>query len=417
MKPYPSYKDSGVKWIGGIPSGWSLKRLKFLFSLEGGKDPKKIQQEGGEFPIFGTGGEVGRGTDFLFNKPSILLGRKGTIDKPFVVYEPFWVSDVMYYTVQKSQMEPEYLLLMFTFIPFGYYKYGSTQPSMSRVDYENMYFPDPPLQEQQQISNYLDHKTRQIDTLIEKTQQTIELLKEQRTSLINRIVTKGLNPNVEMKDSGVEWIGGIPVHWISTRIKYYLYEVIDTEHKTVTFYDNGDYSVVRTTNIKNGKLVTDGIKKTNYDGFLEWTRRGIPSPGDVLLTREGPVGECCIVPFGFDFCMGQRVVWLKVKTKELVPQLLVHAIYSEQSKLFMDNISLGSTLSHLNMSEIGNIPIFIPPFQEQQQIVDYLDKETTKIDTLIEKENQRIDLLKEYRQSLISEVVTGKVDVRDEVFV
>jgi type I restriction enzyme, S subunit len=189
LDPNVEMKDSGVEWVGEIPSGWKFTRLKYLFSLEGGKDPKHIQNEDGEFKIYGTGGEVGRGTEFLFDKPSLLLGRKGTIDKPFVVYEPFWISDVMYYTVQKNQMTPYYLWLMFSLVPFDYYRYGSTQPSMSRVDYENMFFPEPPLQEQQQIVTHLDKETKKIDTLIEKENQRTDLLKEYRQSLISEVVT------------------------------------------------------------------------------------------------------------------------------------------------------------------------------------------------------------------------------------
>ena len=143
MNSYSSYKDSGVEWNGEIPSHWDFVRLKYLFSLEGGKDSKSIQLEDGQYPILGTGGEISRGSDFLYDKPTLLLGRKGTIDKPFLYNEPFWVSDVMYYTIQKKDVTPKYLYLLFTLIPFDYYRYGSTQPSMSRLDYESMYFPVP----------------------------------------------------------------------------------------------------------------------------------------------------------------------------------------------------------------------------------------------------------------------------------
>ncbi|MBC8213042.1 MAG: restriction endonuclease subunit S [Candidatus Marinimicrobia bacterium] len=189
LNPNVEMKDSGVEWIGEIPSGWDLIRLKYLFSLEGGKGPKNIQEDDGQYPILGTGGEIDRGSDFLYDKPTLLLGRKGTIDKPFLFEEPFWVSDVMYYTIQKKDVTPKYLFLLFKLIPFEYFKYGSTQPSMSRLDYESMLFPIPPLKERSLITEYLDEQTQKIDTTIEKETQRIGLLKEYRQSLISEVVT------------------------------------------------------------------------------------------------------------------------------------------------------------------------------------------------------------------------------------
>ena len=189
LDPIVEMKDSGIEWIGKIPKHWKLIRLKYLFSLEGGKDPKLVETEDGEYPILGTGGEISRSKDFLYDKPTLLLGRKGTIDKPFLVSEPFWVSDVMYYTIQKTEMKPDYLLKLFNLIPFDFYKYGSTQPSMSRIDYESMYFPIPDKEERQLITNYIDEESLKIDTLIEKEIKKISLLIEYRQSLISSVVT------------------------------------------------------------------------------------------------------------------------------------------------------------------------------------------------------------------------------------
>ncbi len=189
LNPDVEMKDSGVEWIGEIPMDWDLIRLKYFFSLEGGKDSKNIQKDDGQYPILGTGGEINRGSDFLYDKPTLLLGRKGTIDKPFLFEEPFWVSDVMYYTIQKKDITPKYLFLLFKLIPFEYFKYGSTQPSMSRLDYESMLFPIPPIKERTLITEYIDEQTQKIDSNIKKETQRIELLKEYRQSLISEVVT------------------------------------------------------------------------------------------------------------------------------------------------------------------------------------------------------------------------------------
>ena len=189
LDPNVEMKDSGVEWIGEIPKHWELIKLKYLFSLEGGKDPKSVETEDGIYPIFGTGGVISRSSDFLYDKPTLLLGRKGTIDKPFIVTEPFWVSDVMYFTIQKKEIKPDYLLKLFNLVPFDFYKYGSTQPSMSRIDYENMKFPIPNKDERELITKFLDLKLVKFETSLKKQDSKISLLKEYRQSLISSVVT------------------------------------------------------------------------------------------------------------------------------------------------------------------------------------------------------------------------------------
>ncbi len=189
LNPNVEMKDSGIEWIGEIPSHWKMKRLKYLFDLVGGKDPKNVQDDNGEYPILGTGGEIDRSSDYLFDKKTILLGRKGTIDKPFLFNGPFWVSDVMYFTVPKTNMTSKYLLYLFKTFPFDLYVYGSTQPSMSRLDYEGHFFPVPPIEQQQEIKDYLDEETKIIDEIISKNEKKIELLNEYKQSLISEVVT------------------------------------------------------------------------------------------------------------------------------------------------------------------------------------------------------------------------------------
>ena len=144
--------------------------------------------EGG-FKVFGTGGEIGRSSESMYDGPSLILGRKGTIDKPFLVDEPFWISDVVYYTVPKTEIGTEYLGYLSYLIPFEHFKYGSTLPNIGKDDYENMGFPVPPPSEQKHIANYLDKKTTQIDSLTKCSETQIRLLREYRQSLISEVVT------------------------------------------------------------------------------------------------------------------------------------------------------------------------------------------------------------------------------------
>lgn len=278
----------------------------------------------------------------------------------------------------------------------------------------NLRWPIPPLDEQRAIATYLDRETERIDTLIEKKERLIDLLEEKRTALISRVVTKGLDADVEMQDSGVEWLGEIPAHWEAVKLKFLTEDIIDAEHKTAPFYSDGGYLVVRTSNIREGELRMEDVKFIDEDGFREWTQRGTPEPGDILLTREAPAGEACIVPEGVDLCLGQRVVLLRVKESVLDSSFCVYALYSGVTDEFISMLSQGSTVDHFNISDIANLPILLPPLEEQHRIAEQLRQETRKIDILADKIEEGIARLKEYRTALISAAVTGQIDVREK---
>jgi type I restriction enzyme S subunit len=189
LKPKVKMKDSGVDWIGEIPLDWSRMKMKRFAKICNGSEFKEHQIDFGGFPVYGTGGEFARSSEFIYDKISVLLGRKGTIDKPQLVREPFWTSDTVYYTEIKPDVSPFYFYYLVCQIPFGQYVYGSAIPSMTKSVYDEMIFPYPPLQEQHQIVTYLDQKTKEIDDLITSEKKRMELLKEYRQSLISEVVT------------------------------------------------------------------------------------------------------------------------------------------------------------------------------------------------------------------------------------
>jgi len=194
---------------------------------------------------------------------------------------------------------------------------GAGQPNVSGVKILSLILAAPlNFKEQTAIANFLDRETLRIDALVEEKKRFIELLKEKRQSLISHAVTKGLDPAVKMKDSGVEWLGEVPKHWLMSYLKFVTHKIIDTEHKTAPFYENGEYHVVRTSDVKNGKLIYASAKYTNHEVYLEWTARGRPEAGDILFTREAPAGEACVVPANSHICLGQRMVLFKVNHKK-----------------------------------------------------------------------------------------------------
>ena len=244
-----------------------------------------------------------------------------------------------------------------------------------------------------------------------KTQKKIELLKEQRTSLINQVVTKGLNPDVEMKDSGVEWIGEIPSGWDFKRLGFGIDTIVPMRDKPEDL--SGEIPWVRIED-KDGRYITksktsqgvsrDTVKKMNLKVY---------PVGTVLCTCSCSFGTTLIVkePMVSNHTFIGLVPKINILTSEFIFYLL--GVYKDE----LERLSSGSIQQYLSRDNFKSLKVLYPPLQEQQQIVEYLDEQTQKIDSTLEKETQRIDLLKEYRQSLISEVVTGKVDVRDEVLV
>ncbi len=197
---YPLYKDSGIEWIGEILDHWEVRRLKDLSEIQGGKDSKDVELEEGKYPIYGSGGIFGRASKYLYAKPSVLLGRKGTIDKPLFVTEPFWSVDTMFYTNIKRNVEPKFFYYQCLTIRFGFYLYGSAVPSMSSSVLNRILLPIPNQDEQKEIVEYLDTKTAQIDQIIQTINTQIEKLKELHKTLINDVVTG----KIKIIDNG-EW--------------------------------------------------------------------------------------------------------------------------------------------------------------------------------------------------------------------
>ncbi len=432
MKVYQAYKDSSITWLGRVPEHWVLNKAKYIFN----KMERPPREEDGVVTAFRDGmvtlrtnrrtegftlalKEIGyqgiRKGDLVIHEMDAFAGAIGVSDSDgkstpvYTVCTPRKDADTKYYA---------YLLKMMAYNGFiqslakGIRERSSSFSFNIFQDLELPYFPLP---EQQAIADFLDHKTAQIDTLIEKKQRQINLLQEQRTALINHAVTKGLNPDIRMKDSGVEWLGKIPSHWKNVRLKFLTREIIDTEHKTAPFYDGGEYFVVRTSNIKNGKLIFENAKYTNSEGYEEWTRRGVPDPGDVIFTREAPAGEACIVPDNLPIVIGQRTVLIRLKRELFDAEFCIWSIYGGETSEFIKLLSQGSTVVHFNMSDIRDMPFLVPPLEEQKSISSFITSATKRIDFGIDEIISQINNLKEYRTALISEAVTGKIDVRTAV--
>jgi type I restriction enzyme S subunit len=268
----------------------------------------------------------------------------------------------------------------------------------------------PTVEEQTKIARFLDHETAKIDALIQEQERLIELLQEKRQAVISHAVTKGLDPDVPMKDSGVEWLGEVPAHWEVTRLKF-VSTIIDCKNRTPEYFDDGDYLVVRTSNVRDQSLRREGAYYTDEQNYRIWTQRGVPPVGSILFTREAPAGEVCIVPEGVPLCLGQRMMNF-IPDDPRHTRFIFDFLTSDCLVRYMESVAHGSTVSHLRVEQVYDIPLVIPPIEEQEAIDQKVSIIKTRFKSLIEESKITIELLVERRSALISAAVTGKIDVR-----
>jgi type I restriction enzyme S subunit len=283
--------------------------------------------------------------------------------------------------------------------------------------------PLPPIDEQQTIARFLDSKAAQIDALIATKLQLIDKLKEKRQALIARAVTcglppeaaeaVGLEPNPAMKHSGVMWLGLIPAHWKTTELKYAASKIIDCPHDTPEYDPTGAYYVVRTADISAGTLDMSRAYRVDVSEYLRRIRRGAVLPADILYGREGERwGFAATVPADITLCLGQRMMQFRAGNR-FVPRFLMwhlnaRTVY-EQGALD----TTGSTAPHVNVETIRNYQLVEPPLPEQSEIAKFIDVQTAKLDSLVERVVFVIARLREYRQALITCAVLGQIDVRE----
>ena len=427
MRRYPEYKESGVEWIEEIPAHWEIGKIKHIATFVSQKStpetdaikisPENVESETGRvldfYSSYDSTGVKFQAGDVLFNKLRVYLNKV-----VFAEYSGYSLGEMI--VIRPSSQDTGkhifYLMLSCRFIEYcNSISEGVKMPRTAVDDILNVQIPLTSYQEQNQIAKFLDRKTGQIDELIRIKGRRIELLQEQRTALINQAVTKGLDPNVEMKPSELEWIGEMPKDRAVTRLKYICKLIVDCEHKTAPTQETG-FPLIRTPNIGIGHLMLGGVNRVSEETYQEWSRRTIPQSGDLILAREAPVGNVAIIPKDLKVCLGQRTVLIRPDKNKVCSMFLVYLMLGDEIQARLLGRSTGATVHHLNMTDIRNLELpRLPSLPIQRKIANFLDHKIKQIDELISAEQRKIELLKEYRQSLICEVVTGKIDVRSEV--
>lgn len=414
-KAYGEYKDSGVEWLGKIPREWKLKQLKFMARIKNGQDYKTVEVDEG-YPVIGSGGQFTYASSYTYSKESVLLGRKGTIDKPLYINEPFWTVDTMYYTEINDDIYPKFLYYLALTIQFSRYSTNTALPSMTQEHLGNYRFAIPvSADERKTIANFLDHETAKIDILIAKQQGLIKLLKEKRQAVISHAVTKGLNPNAPMRDSGVEWLGEVPAHWVVAQLKFNTLEMqtgpFGSQLHADDYVEDG-IPLVNPAHMIDGKIVPDSRVTVDLKTWERLNRHQL-NIGEIIFARRGDLGRCAIVA-------EEQKGWLcgtgslKAKlNKRLAPEYSYLLITSNGVISELSLESKGSTMENLNTETLGRIRLPVPPVHEQVEILAYVNDVSGKFKTLIANATAAIGLMQERRTALISAAVTGKIDVRD----
>jgi type I restriction enzyme S subunit len=429
MKRYAKYKDSGVEWIGVIPEGWDYSLLKRYCTIKRGSSPRPIDDP----KYFDLNGEyswvrisdVSKSERYLeetYEKLSILgaslstkleennlfLSIAGSVGKPIINKIKCCIHDGFVW-FQNLKVDKEYLFYIFKIGScfWGLGKMG-TQLNLNSDTVGMIFIPFPPLEEQKQIVAYLDEKTSHIDNLLDISKRKIGLLKEQRASIINQVITKGLDPNAKMKNSGVEWIGEIPEGWGVMKFKY-VSEIVTgntpSKLKEEEYYNKDGFLWVKPNNLKGKDYILSTEERLTEKG-REATRI-IPKGGILLCCIGGTLGKYGISKF--DVSTNQQIN--SIIPKSSILKSLFCLYYIDLFTRGLIEKSNFATLPILTKTSLENSIFILPPLKEQEQIVSYLDEKTSTIDKSISIEERRIGLLKEYRQSIISQVVTGKIKV------
>lgn len=439
-KPYPKYKDSGIEWLEEIPEHWEVKKIKFLTkNIQTGSTPPTSKEEYfyGDINWFTPG-------DFkdqlvltnskrklsekaiqdkeakLYKKETLLLvGIGATIGKVgWTVQESYFNQQITALIFKNDEISKFYTYQLYCLISLiRAYANFTTLPIINNEGIKIIPLITPEKECQKQIVSFLDKETTKLDTLITKKTQLIELLKEKRQATITQAVTKGLDKNVKMKDSGIDWLGEIPEHWVYSKIKYTTYvkgRIGWQGLRSDEFIDEGPYLVTGTDFIKG--LIN---WKTCYHILEERYNEAPPiqlKENDLLITKDGTIGKVAIVKNKPDKAIVNSGVFVTRPLKDLkyTTGFMYWLLLSDVFYGYIKYSETGSTIKHLYQDTFVNFLYPLPTLKEQETISNFLDQQTSKIDTLISKIDLHIEKLKEYRQALISAAVTGKIDVRDQ---
>ena len=437
--PYVAYENSDIEACPRRPSHWGTTRVKFLSELNPSKS--QVEQLDPLTPItflpmeaIGENGELdvsrerllrdvksgytflGEGDVCIAKITPCFENGKGAIVSGTRDGVAFATTEVIPFRPNRRE-DGRFLYYLLTSDPFKSNgeasMYGAGGQKRVADSFAGNYLVVlPPPFERSQIASFLDHETAKIDALIEKQQQLIALLQEKRQAVISHAVTKGLNPDAPMRDSGVEWLGEVPAHWGVARLKHHVRQIVDGTHFTPTYIGDSGVPFLRVLDIQSFPINRSTVKYIPEAEHRELVRRCHPELGDLLISKNGSIGLPRVIDWDWKFSIFVSLCLIKVK-EALDVRFLYFFFLTHQAREQMFGLVKQSTVMNLHLDKIEKFWLPVPSLVEQVRIAEYLEQTIGRYDSQIEHAESIVSLLRERRAALISAAVTGKIDVRN----
>ncbi len=444
-QPYPTYRDSGVEWIGDVPKHWTVAQVRRWFDIVNGGTPSSGEESywDGE-TVWLTPDDLGRNSAVWINESrrriteegvrncsarvspegSIILSTRAPIGHIAIAAVPAATNQGCRTLVPNPESDSifAYYSLMASRQPLQSLGKGTTFMELTPTELGGFGMARPPLDEQRSIAAFLDVETAKIDTLISRKQQLIERLAEYRTALITQTVTKGLPPEAvreavlgpapSLKESGVEWIGDVPEHWAVQPFRWVLRESLKYgANEAADLDDPGLPRFIRITDIDNtGHLRDETFRSLPVDVAAPYLLQA----GDLLFARSGSVGRTFLYDKSWGPCAyAGYLIRARLDPALALPEFISYFSASHSYASWLRTEAIQSTIENVNAERYSRMPIPLPPVGEQQAIISFLDRQAGRIDALAGRVEAAIERLQEYRTALITAAVTGKIDVRD----
>lgn len=424
---YPAYQPTESAWLGEMPEGWEAIQLARLNTklTNGFVGPTRdiLREEGVRYlqSLHIKGGRIVFDTPYFVSEEwsaahkkanlkagDVLIVQTGDIGQVAAVTDEFegCSCHALIIVRAKRKMIDGYFLSAVLRSHYGFHSLKSVQtgalhPHLNCTNIRDIFLPIPPLPDQRAILAFLDRETAKIDRLMAVREKQVECLQEQRTAVIHHAVTKGLDPQAKMKPSGVEWLGDVPEGWEVRRLKFWVKHI---SAQVSTMPDGHAYLALEHVEGKTGRILLD--EAAEFDSSVKLFKAN-----DVLFGRLRPYLAKVALPDFDGVCVGELMV-LRSDQQELSPRYLQLRLLTPDFIDLVDGSTQGAKMPRANWSFVGDVKVAFPPLPEQDAIVAHIDCETAKLDTLIAKYRRELELLAEYRASLISHAVTGKIDVR-----
>jgi len=449
FKKYDEYKESGIEWMDNIPKNWDILENKYIFRYR--KNYKNREEDTPVLSLTINGVKLkkelsfGKSTESYIGHQLVYPGELVFTPRDFDqtpilsgVSKDYGCISNLYFVLDSNERAiNEYINYYWWGLKYGYdyFRNFSTglRYSFNRAEFDRIPFICPSIKEQQKIASFLDQKTAEIDEIITKKEKLIDHLEKYKKSVITEAVTKGklgdkyinedgeLVDEIEMKDSGVEWIGEIPEYWEVSKIKYLLLDGNDgirigpfgSSLKLEEMNPNFPYKVYGQKHVINNNFRI-GTRYINETKFKEMKRYEI-FPEDILVTMMGTIGKCKVIPKEIKRgIIDSHLIRIRVNESKILADFLALTIeknhYTYEAMNYLSN---GTVMSGLNSTIIKDLTVVLPSIENQNIIINYLSEKTEEIDNLIEKTKESIEKYKEYKKSMIFEAVTGKIDLRD----